>query len=273
MTKPFLILLFASLLATATSLIGIADAEKPISKQFAPVDPVIYSPLGWTVEEWSGEDSPFTKIRQEIDHRINSQNAADLSEKYRKQINKNHPEAEKVFRYVYATYRAATYNYAFKKTDKPFLASLAMKRVSSPHNYEFTRLRFLIETQVLPQLSLSSVGERLLRRNRKDFDVKYNLVRVMDGGIYPEQRERAITYSEELIRQAPNDSKVYAMLGSTYYKIWNRTNLQKYADKAIAAYRKYLAVAPSDALYRLSAEKTIERIEQGQIILSRKPKK
>ena len=222
--------------------------------------PVANDQWNWAREGWTGDNRPYHRVRTEVNRAISQgQKFVKLMTKYKLLAQKSSKPLDK-FRWAYVTYQAAIKGSSF--SDKELLHVMkSLRNISSPKTYDYIRLRFLIESRAWPFRQLKKVGERLAERNPKDYEVKYYLVKILNPGRYLSERQEALRYSRDLIRIAPKRLSAHTALGFTYFKIWLVTKNKDDGDKSIAAYRKYLELAPSNHNFRKQAILTIKMIQ------------
>lgn len=136
------------------------------AKVRTPVQPADHN---WLVENWSGNDTVFAASRERIDQRLqdHSLSAADLKS-YKVSVEQTPQNSQAVFDWAYA-------NYVAQKTSllQGDIVSIGIfADAPSPKSYNYARLRFLIAARDKPSAQLDRLGERLLRKNNKDFDVQ-----------------------------------------------------------------------------------------------------
>ena len=217
----------------------------------------------WTTEKWTADDKPYVEIRQNIDKAIASGHKPDaLLKKYEGMAQKGKLSAQAQFRWAYAAWQArkAVDRYDDQR-QRLWIPRRSFTRVASPRCYQYTRLRFLIEAWFLPTPRLKSVGERLVRRAENDYDVKAYMARILRTSTSLEERKKALAYAKDLVRLEPKRPSAYSTLGGVYFTSWLKTKNPDDGDKAVAAYRKYLDLAPRNAEWRPQAERLIHRIE------------
>lgn len=217
----------------------------------------------WAKEAWTGSDRPYVKIRREIDKAIASRRLtrAILSTLKNKALKQpKDPIAQ--FRWVYAVQNAHLagiyFNVPYITMDE---AGAALARPASPHSYEYARLRFFIASRQQIDPQYISLGQRLLRRNPKDYGVKFHLTQTLGSGT-PAQRKQALDIAQELVRQYPKKASAHSALALVYLDRWNVSHDVADADKAIAGYRKYLQLELRDKRSRQGVQSLIKAIER-----------
>lgn len=101
----------------------------------------------------------------------------------------------------------------------------------------------------------------MLHRNPNDYDVKFYQVRILSSG-NDKDRQQAIDYANDLVRMQPKRPSAYSALGGAYWLAFRGTDHRDVADKAIAAYRKYLELIPANDKSRPEAESMIKLIQE-----------
>lgn len=229
-----------------------------------PPDSTAY--WAWTTEPWTGDDKPYIQVRNNIDKAIAKGQKPDvLLAKYKLLAEKSPKVSVAQFAWGYAAYKAAKaevrdYNKSQMSIGR---ARNAMEQLPSPRSYQYSRLHFLLAAAGLPQLELLDVGKRLAQRNAKDWDVKFYIVSIMMNGPHPNKQE-ALKYAQENVKANPKRPSSYTSLGSIYWWSWRQTGSKVDADKAIAAYRKYLQLERPNHEFRSIAERIIKRIQESQ---------
>ena len=221
---------------------------------------------GWATASWGGDDRPYRQIRATIDNASSGgRKPQELMDFYETAARKapNDPEAQ--FRWAYAAYKAAlTVNY---NTGERLLGDPrdALVLAPFPHSYEYARLIFLTEDYaVMLVYQLTPVGKRLLRRNPNDYEVKYGTARDLMFSRNPADRQLALKYIEELIRERPERPHPRELLGLFYYQRWQVSRSRDDAGRAIAAYQQYLQCAPAMEKEGNIAQQVRENIAQMQ---------
>jgi len=220
--------------------------------------------LGWTVEPWTADERPFKSTRAAIDAAFRSGPASKVMKMYgaRPADGKDGLTPTVQFRRAYTVYRAAALGDVAAGRQLPQVA-YDLDHVRSPRSYEFARIRFLIMAHLFPAPQLRQVGERLVRREPKDYDAKYYLVQVLAPGLSPSDRREALGYCQDLLRLGPRRPSSYAILGFTHFRIWLVGKQRSEGDACVAAYRKYLELAGPRDSFRGRAERIIRTVNQG----------
>lgn len=232
----------------------------------------------WTVQEWTGNDEPYRRIRTEIDQAIAmGKDPQELlkQQKQKAQQYPNNPQAQ--FAWGYAAYVslpqwAGSYAKLKQKSVADAVASLPATEC-----YNYARLRFLLpldyptsdQTQIQAKARLvDALGQRLLHRDLNDLDVKYHLIDVDEMILGRDAadfavKKRALQYTQEMIRARPHLSRYRTLSASVYVTCWSQTNDPNDARAAIASYQDYLRIAPRDEEFRPQAENLIKMLQEA----------
>lgn len=221
----------------------------------------------WFNVPWTGNDQPYQNIRSEIDQALaKGQKPASVLQKYRTfaQQQPNSPQA--IFGYGYAVYEAETLpkglNEAEVFQDSCKVSELWMK-VHGPHTYDYARLMFLHESLSSPTPDLIAVGKRLLARSPNDYEVEYGLATMASVSLKPTERAQALIYQQDLAQRFPNDPRQYRLLAEIYRGDAARTHSEAQAARSIAAYERYLALAPQ---FQAKTENDIRLMKELQVM-------
>ena len=149
-------------------------------------------------------------------------------------------------------------------------AEQALDLVLPTHTYEFARIHFLIAATNYPSHALKDLGERLLKHNPSDILVEWQMGSILQPSMIPAERQLALNYAHDLIRRSPNNPDYYTNLAGTYYDIWLGTKKASDGEKAAAAYRVYLNMAPKDDPFRKRAQNIIDGMPAIQAYWNKK---
>ncbi len=221
------------------------------------------SQWAWTTELWTGDDQPYEQIRVDIDKAFAEERLTPASiEEYWTQREKQPNNPQMLFQWVYACNQAQQAHPPIHL--KQFPGPGAFAYVPSPHAYQYTRLRFLVNAQYGSHNQLLNVGKRLLAHHPNDYDVEYELVDCFNPSQSVAGKQQATLYAKDLIRRHPEKPSVYAALGGVYFASWLAKRNREDGKKAITAYEEYLRLAPANYEWRKQAEKIIRLIQSHQ---------
>lgn len=216
----------------------------------------------WGEEVWSGNAGPYKAIEAEIDKKIASgMSAKALADTYRKTAEEDVDSPLSQFRWAYAQRKAVL---GAKHFDSGQLIPVrdALDKANSPHVYEYTRLHFLIESELFPGQELLSAGKRLVKHNPNDEDVKYQVIHLLGSSRDIADKKQAVLLAQEMTASHPENADYHGNLGGVYLDMWFRTKSPKYASLATNQYHKYLSLAPPDAEYRKTVERLLKTLQK-----------
>ena len=218
-------------------------------------------PEPWMIESWTGDNRGYKEIREYISQAISDgQDLGDMVQR-RKAVAANKPYDPKAeYDYAYALYRQAIATRPFSPNSLIAVRD-ALNKGWPPHAYDYTRLRFLVESALFPKQSMIAVGERLLQHDPTDESVRKKLFDVLRISTSIADREKALAHARNIVLTHPEDADAHGDLAGAYLGIWMLNKSSPYADKAIKEYQQYLRLAPPDAEYRRTAERLIKTVE------------
>lgn len=255
---------------TLVSAIGFAQMDRRSYARLQTSSPhravVTGSRWGWASQEWTGDERPYRQARAELERRAASGQLTDAAlRNYRASAQAQPTDPLASFRWGFAAYQAAKLAPRYHDRSRILAGvELALQRAPSPRTYQFARLRFLIEGRDFPYPQLRPLGERLVRRDPDDVDVKHHFLKYLNVSRSPAEKERALAYARDLIRLAPQDPRSHFALGQVWMRIWNQSKSRSDADKAVAAYRKSLELEPPGRESRETIEQLIRLIQKEQ---------
>ena len=214
----------------------------------------VFLPLDWTWSKasWTAPDAPYLNIRREIDTALTKKRLTpSLLVKHEQLARQNPKNALAQFRWGYTLLSAPKAGIKLKSSSfdlyQPITEAL---QVAEDHSYQYARLRFLLLYGRFPYVELKDVGKRLLRRNQRDYSVKYYLTRLLSSSPKTEERALALRYAQELIRDNPKRASAYGALATVYEDRLFQLGDIKAADKGVASAKKYLSlISPKDLNY------------------------
>ncbi len=252
------------------STLAIAQTDKAAKPADFEIGP-------WQDEAWTADSAPYRRVRESIDKQV-AQGvkpealAAKFAPLWRQ--DKRNPLA--LFRWAYAARKARLVPGPFN-INRIIESDHEMERMhwtQRPHSYDFSRLRFLNGVELLDypkQQQLKGLGRRLIERDPQDEGVKYQLVRLLNSSMEVAERREAIQLAQAMVRAKPDKSNLSGLLADSYTNLWSLTRSRADANQAIAAYRKYLPIAPTQKL-RESANLQIRLIAQDQAVWEKQGK-
>lgn len=250
---------YASATLSVLLLVGLALCVRPLVAQLASSQQTS-STSSWMTEKWTGDDRPYAAARENIDREFSR---GGITVVYLNGLevawNQDEHNPLKLFRWAYARYRAQGLHPAIPFTTIPDYG--AFNGVASPHTYEYTRVRFLIEICNERRRELMAVGRRLLAHSPNDFDVEYGLTFCFGESMSVEEKQAALTYADHLVQKYPNKPSAYSVKGGVYFSYWIDHRDKQDARDAIQWYQQYLKLAPVNYEWRKRAESIITLLQ------------
>ncbi len=236
----------------------------------------------WMTESWNGNESIYKNLRQQVENEIYQNKNSDAVRKsvayYQRlaKLDRDNPQTQ----FCEAVALHIALNLKISGLSQNHLNNIATKirQIKSPQTYEWTRIRYLIEKHINIYAKYKEVGERLLKRNRNDYDVKIVHLYSLDMRKV-EDRQPAIQYGNELVQTAPRNPRSHGALGDVYRGIWVSNNIDRSGPKvkwaggkhdsvskkkALESFHKALQFLSPDAELRRTIERTIKAMEQGR---------
>ena len=251
----------AALTVLSLSLLSFfAVYAQPLIAQLAMSQQQTSSNTSWLTEKWTGNEKPYATARENIDNdfshgRITVAYLSNLEEAW----NQNEHDPLTLFRWSYARYVSQNLNPALPFTTVPSYG--AFDEVTSPHTYQYTRVRFLTEVMIGSHPELMAAGQRLLDRNPNDFDVEYGLTACFPQYMSANDKDTALAYATHLINKYPNKPSVYSVKGGIYFGYWIDHRDKGDARNAIKWYQQYLRLAPANYVWRKQAKSIIALLQ------------
>ena len=231
-------------------------------KGYSQPPAILRAEYAWTREAWTGNAKPYQAIQQRMVEMVREhKNTAALARQYGKLTGKqlaSDPLA--VYQWAYAAWFIS--GNAEDTQAERSRAMTALGKVPSPHVFEFDRLRFLLLCSDCPDVNLRTLGDRLLRRYPEDYWVILFHIQNLDSIANTKEREKAFALCAYLTKKYPKDPNGYTVLAFTWRHIGWATHKKADADRAIAAYRKAIALHSENAPERRVIEGQIQVIQK-----------
>jgi len=185
---------------------AIAQAE---CKSWSSADEV------WSSEPWTGSDAPFHSARIRITVQIlHSRRPEEDLAKYEAGSEESPDDAMAAFSLAVAAYNANRGAIIEQPNQYIIAAQAALLRARSPHNYEFDRIRFLLDLLgCYPDSSLRQLADRLLSHTKDDPDV----LATAGWCFSAVDMKKATSLLDRAIVLDPKNPLYYNTLGITYY--------------------------------------------------------
>lgn len=216
----------------------------------------------WTTEPWKGNHAAYRQTRIQIEAAIaNKKDMVALAQRYYVQAEADLLNPLKQFRWAYASYQASrVVRQTRVNTTRPLLR---LQQFRGPYNFEFSRLRFILEAKTSPRAELKPIARRLAERSPNDYDILFYTVAVLDPSKSRAEKQEALTHCQTMLKLAPNRSSAHTSLGFTYFRSWLTSKSRDDGKRSIAAYEKYLKIAPRNDPFRPQAQRLIAMIRSG----------
>lgn len=224
-------------------------------------------PAGWTSEQWTGDDRPYQQIRATIDKALaTGEEPNKVVSSYEAAARRQSNDPQAAFAWGYAAWKAIKFTTEDENHERLVGVSLSLATLPSPKSYEFTRLHFLTLARLTESPKLKGVGLRLVEHSPDDYSVKYQTIRILTVTFTPQDKLKALTYAQDLIRSDPSKADAYGLLGGVYLRSFDQDHKRNRSDgdKAVAAYQEYLKRAPATDFWRTQAQTLIESVRQLQ---------
>jgi len=284
--KPRRIMVLLAFLSLVLSLANVtstraSSGDDSLAKNLAKIKKQVAAQqhdFDWTRQAWTAEDRPYMLVQAHVDQAIaQGQKPDSLLVQCRAEALAHPDDTKLLFRWAYAAYLAAsqvelTPSQADLRLETPgsidsVQGFMIKKYVPS---YQYARLLFLLLNFNSIDSRTEYLGDRLLQRNPNDKEVKYDMILFRSWDSRPSVRQQAQQEAEQLAQQGSPEG--YWILANIYYRMWNVSKMpptdtartQPIAEKAVAALRRYVQLAPLQSGKRKLAQRQITNIEQDQ---------
>lgn len=217
---------------------------------------------GWTVEKWTGNLAKFTNARNSITKAANDKKKLlEMAQHHKNRVQTKRSDVLSIFYWTYTSLLGSEKHYTKDRTDFVHAAAIFLQ-TPSPHNYEWTRLHYLIVAERSPNPELRNVGERLLNMNPMDMQVTFYHLNNLNPGTSNKDRSLALRYINRLLRYEPARPSVYSAVGWLHFRIWLVTKDPIEGNKAIQGYTKFIRLARADDPFKHQAAFYIRMISR-----------
>lgn len=214
----------------------------------------------WERDPWTADDRAYQAAKLSIYNTVTQAKgqeaavAASLVHSCRADAQSHRFKPLPAFRYGYAVCLAKHYNVALYRgsitkgdfQDDLFDAGRQLEELPAPHNYEVSRILFLVRVARQATNQLTLLGERLLARNPHDFAVQAGLVRMLQPSFSQADKRLALLCGQDIVQQTPTSPYGYSVLASVHYRLWEHSNFKNQRDgaEAIKLYTRAIAMLP-----------------------------
>ena len=224
----------------------------------------------WTKAQWKDNDNAFMHTRRALDKKAKDDQLTDaLVQQYKDQATQGYKILDPLtqFRWAYAAYRLQILRHTPGQARmKGTLTALDRARDSKGTrqlSYNYSRLLYL--NYMMDGLAFSPlkvVGERLLKVNPNDYEVKFFQIQLLNTRV---AKDNALyqRYIADLQKQNPRDPALQSAIASREFKNWLITTKNKKDGlRAIQQYRKLVKMPEANAATRKFALERISTVEQ-----------
>jgi len=239
-----------------TSSVGIKHERYGATYRVVSMDAQGRSPydqarLWWSELPWNGNDKPFVRAAQSIN--TSARNRAKLVQvatQLRAQANAKPTDALVFFKWMVASWQLSQNQ--TRREGERWLVPVADRafRLNFPRSYQYARYTFLVMAFTKPTPALQPLGNRLLKRNPRDQDVRLFQVRVVSSKAFepqlrPMAQKEALAHLAILRRQNPNNPLADREEGNMWTYLWNFSHQSQQLTNSRSAYQKYLKKLPN----------------------------
>ncbi len=261
-------------LQTQAATVFYPGSRRPLPVWHPDLNNVVNS-WAWTREEWTANDAPYRNTMTEIDFVARAhKDMAALASQYQAQAKSKpyqypySPTAQ--FRWAYATYLAGNNDARYINTSDYTKAWDSLGYCFAVHSYTYDRLHFLMMTTDATGPELTFIGDRLIRRDPHDYEVKYRYVtRLMNAHISNQEWHRALAYCQDLHTLRPSDPRYLLAYAAIYNGAKAATGDSQAQAEVIGYYQKFLNEAQPNDPNRRYAETQITLLKKLAAIYAR----
>lgn len=239
-------------LVLATSVLGLvcsASVQKgsPGERRQTWKSPSATSGYGWCNETWNGSPEAYRKVRSALEAiRDNRSELALQTKKWKDRSQRKPKDSLSAFGWAQAAFlENIQRDIAMGSASPADEALLHLSKVTSPHNIEFSTVRFLIEARRFPNHELIPLGRKLLRVDSNDLSVMYAQTLLLNTSRQPEDMAEGLRFSQDFAKKNPKDWRSKSLVGDAYTNYWIVKKDRSAAQKAIAAYKEALSLRKS----------------------------
>ncbi|GAB4469943.1 MAG: hypothetical protein OHK0029_42680 [Armatimonadaceae bacterium] len=166
------------------------------------------------------------------------------------------------YRFAYAAWLSTN---LYNETDYLNLLRDALNQLlplGSQQPYDVLRLAFLINTRLFPDTKMLPLGKKLIEHKPTDTQVEWYYISLLTVSSEIQDNDEAITRIRKQIRNELQNKEHYYRLGFAY--ICRKKSLEdvEKSKQGIAAFNKYLSLAPPNNPYRKHAKRFVQILEE-----------
>ena len=217
----------------------------------------------WTKTKPLSDSAATRAARSAIDEA----SAAQLEKKIdalRDEIAGSKSTAAERFEYASTAYRLVIRHKRPKMESDLLLARRTMQNFPVSAEVSHLRIRFLMAARqdAFAPPELAKLGVELASKDAKDYDVRYYACKLLKPDLRADEKQIGVKLCQEMAKIAPDRPSLHSMWGSIYFRSWLKSHSKSDADKAIAAYQKFLQLAPATDSFRPQAQQYIAMMQK-----------
>ena len=253
-----LLLALAVLSQTALSQAGPPRLTRngPLNSQYPFGIPPAVPPRAWLTQAWTGNDTPYVRMEEEICGKIRAgQPAQTILAQAQAEATKYPLDFAPQVRWLYASTQAAS-----RTVDIDWRAIDAVAREDPGTIYTVARIRFAAAVMISPNEGhpdLDRLGERLLRANPDDRWVRLHLI--YDLSSSRPSLPKAEIMARAFVTKEPQNASAHSAMAFVDETFWVVSKHRRvYAERAIAEYKAFLRLAPPSDPFRHDAQYLVQ---------------
>jgi tetratricopeptide (TPR) repeat protein len=229
--------------------------------------------VAWLNKPWTGDDAPYAAVRSEVDSDVLRGDLHSKIAGYQAAYAADPTDLAKQIRYVYALWADKWWNGYFyfenerEQTDMDDFTD-SLWRQHRPNTFNYTRMAAICCDSWGLEPGLLPFVQRLLKKDPGDLPARFALSVMLSVTGKAALQTQAITDANILENEYPTNANIRMLQGSAYYCRWNITKDPALAQKSIAAYKRFLDLAPPNDFYRqlvIYAMGNIQKAEGGTL--------
>lgn len=198
----------------------------------------------WRDLPWKKDDQIYSRARNEIDLAVKrGVKPQTLSRRYQAQRKSNPWNGPIVFKWAYSSWLAQKAAKSREHAYQIFMpVHAAIPEVKFAESYQYARMAFLAVAYRAPRPCAKALGERLLRRDPKDEDVKFYMIRMLLTRQKSSDDARALSYLAYFRKKYPGNLTYHREYAHSLQYLWARQypRDRKKALAAVGALKQYL---------------------------------
>ncbi len=231
----------------------------------------------WADEAWTNNDKSYLLTKENVDQLVLQGKGLDgLLQIYKRSATNSPYNTLEQFRWAYLAFQMTLLPENQKQgVDKIGLSAYALDRPASPHSYEYDRMRYRIWSYLTPNYLLNSLGDRLLKRDPKNREIRFYVIgNFADATNWGERnpkdviasQKKAITLLHKFIEDYPTDSAAYGLLGGIYSDMYLKSTNPVDQKNALVAFKESQKYQTPNSLHYNLTTDMLKRIQSGLVL-------